>query len=386
MIFILRARVPCIYISDAKLDRSVYLHDSFFRFAGTGPSRREHHDETACARIRSWRDSPSLTRSVRVARRGNYLTVLCYHRILDLPPDFPFDDDLVSASSKQFDGELDFIARHYRVINFKMLREYMRKDGTLPPRSLIITFDDGYIDNYEVAYPLLKQHGLTAVMFATAGFMGVRRLFWWDRLAYVAKTAKRSSTAIEEPIHLAIDLDSFATRQAAARHLINSMKKLPEQDKELIIRRLAENLGVELDESRFATTMNWNQLREMSGAGIEIGAHSVNHPIFSNIDHETLSREVSGAKQIIEKELGHEVVTFGAPGRGKLPPDQMAVFEKALRTFVTNSGYSFSTMYRWGLVYEREFDPYAIKRVGVERYDSPLLFKAKLASPELLPY
>lgn len=329
---------------------------------------------------------PGLTRSFRLARHGNYLTVLCYHRILDLPPDFPFDDDLVSASPAQFDSELRFIARHYHVINFKMLREHLKKDGKLPPRSLIITFDDGYIDNYEVAYPILKKHGLTAVMFATAGFMNVRRLFWWDRLAYVVKTAKRPSAAIEEPIHLAIDLDSFATRQAAARHLINSVKTLPENDKELLIRRLAENLGVEIDESGFAMTMGWSQLREMSAAGIEIGAHSVNHPIFSNIDHGQLANEISQSKRIIEKELGEEVVTFGAPGRGKLPADKMAVFEKALRRFVTESGYSFSTMYRWGLVYEREFDPYAIKRVGVERYDTGPLFKAKLASPELLPY
>ncbi|MFA4948197.1 MAG: polysaccharide deacetylase family protein, partial [Candidatus Krumholzibacteriia bacterium] len=254
---------------------------------------------------------PGLARSFRLARHGNYLTVLCYHRILDLPPDFPFDEDLVSASAAQFDGELRFISRHYQVINFKMLREHLKKNGKLPPRALIITFDDGYIDNYEVAYPLLKKHSLTAVMFATAGFIGVRRLFWWDRLAYVAKTAKRSSAAIEEPIRLAIDLDSFATKQAAARHIIASVKTLPENDKEILIRRLAADLKVEIDESRFAMTMGWNQLREMSAAGIEIGAHSVNHPIFSNIDHGLLANEISQSKRIIEKELGDEVITFG---------------------------------------------------------------------------
>jgi peptidoglycan/xylan/chitin deacetylase (PgdA/CDA1 family) len=329
---------------------------------------------------------PGAARRVRLARRGNYLTVLCYHRILDMPPDFPFDGDLVSATPSQFEDQLRFVARNWQVIDFRMLREHLAREGRFPDRALIITFDDGYIDNREVAFPLLKKHGLTAVMFATAGFMGVRKLFWWDRLALVAKTARARRAAIEDPVRLEIDLDAFPDRQAAARHLIHTAKTLPENDKELFILRLAERLGVEIDESRFSTTMGWNDLREMSAAGIEIGAHSVSHPIFSNIDDAQLAREVSGSKTLIEKELGREVISFGAPGRGRIAAEEKARFEKTLRGLVTASGYSFSTMYQWGLVYEKEFDPFAIRRIGIERYDSPPVFRAKLSYPELMPY
>ena len=329
---------------------------------------------------------PGVTRSFRLAHRGRYLTVLCYHRILERGADFLFDDDLVSASPAQFASELRFIARHYQVINFKMLREHLERDGKFPPRALIITFDDGYIDNYEVAYPLLEKHGLTAVMFVTAGYMGVRKLFWWDRLAYVAKTAKRPAASIEEPIRLAVDLDSFTARQDAARHLIHTAKTLSERDKETFIRRLAERFEVEIDERAFATTMGWNDLRTMSAAGIEIGAHSVSHPIFSNVDSGLLAREVSESKALIEKELGLEVISFGSPGRGRIPADAKARFEKTLRGLIAESGYAFSTMYHWGLVYESEFDPYGIRRIGIERYDTPPVFRAKLAYPELMPY
>lgn len=325
-------------------------------------------------------------RRARLARRGAYLTVLCYHRILDRPPDFPFDDDLVSASPAQFEEELRFIESRYRVINFQTLREHMAREKRLPERSLIITFDDGYIDNYEVAYPLLKRHGLTAVMFVTAGYMGARRLFWWDRLALVAKTARARRGAIEEPLALAIDLDAFPDAQAAARHLIHTAKTLPESGKELLIARLAAALGAEIDEGRHSMTMSWDNLREMSAAGIEIGAHSVNHPIFSNVDAGLLAREVSGSKELIEKELGREVIAFGAPGRGRIPAAEKRSFELALGALVRSSGYSFSTMYQWGLVYERSFDPFAVRRIGIERYDTPSLFRAKLAFPELLPY
>ena len=325
-------------------------------------------------------------RRARLARRGNFLTVLCYHRILDRPPDFPFDDDLVSASPAQFEDELRFVERRYRVINFKTLREHLDREGRLPERSAIITFDDGYIDNYEVAFPILRKHGLTAVMFVTAGYMGARRLFWWDRLALIAKTAKTRRASIEEPLPLAIDLDAFPDAQAAARHLIHTAKTLPEERKELLIARLAASLDAEIDEGRHSMTMSWQHLREMSGAGIEIGAHSVNHPIFSNVDAGLLAREVSGSKELIEKETGVEVISFGAPGRGRIPAAEKRKFEIALGELVRSSGYSFSTMYQWGLVYERSFDPFAIRRIGIERYDTPALFRAKLAFPELLPY
>jgi peptidoglycan/xylan/chitin deacetylase (PgdA/CDA1 family) len=329
---------------------------------------------------------PGVARRVRLAHRGAYLTVLCYHRILERPPDFPFDDELVSASPSQFENELRFIERHWRVINFRMLREHVDRDGRFPDRSLIITFDDGYIDNYEVAYPLLRKHGLTAVMFVAAGYAGEHRLFWWDKLAYIAKTAKRRSVSIDQPLCLDIDLDSFPDAQGAARHLIGTAKTLPESDKELFIRRLAAAFAVEIDERQFAMTMRWDQLREMDAHGIEIGAHSISHPIFSNIDPGLLEREVSQSKALIEKELGREVITFGSPGRGRIPVEAKERFEKTLRGIIASSGYSFSTMYQWGLVYERDFDPFAIRRIGIERYDSPPVFRAKLSYPELMTY
>ncbi|MCX5752640.1 MAG: polysaccharide deacetylase family protein [Candidatus Krumholzibacteria bacterium] len=329
---------------------------------------------------------PGMTRSLRLAHRGRYLTVLCYHRILERGADFPFDDDLVSASPAQFESELRFIARHWRTIDFRMLRDHVAREGRFPDRSLIITFDDGYLDNYEVAYPLLRKYDLPAVMFVTAGYMGKRRLFWWDRLAYVAKTASKRSASIEEPIRLSIDLDSFPGRQDAARHLIHTAKTLPDGDKELFIRRLAASFEVEIDESRFATTMGWSDLREMSAGGIEIGAHSISHPIFSNIDGDLLAHEVSQSKAVIEKELGREVISFGSPGRGRILDEEKERFEKTLRDLVVSSGYSFSTMYQWGLVYENEFDAFRIRRIGIESYDTPPVFRAKLSYPELMSY
>ncbi len=329
---------------------------------------------------------PGMTRSFRQMRGGRYLTVLCYHRVLERPADFPFDDDLVSASPAQFDRQLAFIARHWRVIDFRTLRDHLAREGRFPERALIITFDDGYLDNYEVVYPLLKKHGLTAVMFVTAGFMGARKLFWWDRLACAVKTAGKPAATITEPIPFSIELDSFESRALAARHVIHTAKTLPEAAKEIFISRLVAALEAAVVVSDAGTTMNWDHLRDMAAGGIEIGAHSMSHPIFSNIDEAQLRREVSESKALIERETGREVVTFGSPGRGRIPAAEKARFEERLRTIVAETGYAFSTMYRWGLVYERGFDPLRIARVGIERHDGPRVFRAKLSFPELIPY
>jgi peptidoglycan/xylan/chitin deacetylase (PgdA/CDA1 family) len=327
-----------------------------------------------------------ITRQVRQKRKGRYLTVLTYHRVLDVGLDFPFDEDLVSASSQQFDEQLSFIGKHFNVINFKMLREHMEGGAHLPDRPLILTFDDGYIDNFEVAYPLLRKHNMTGTMFVAAGYISRNRLFWWDKIAYIVKSTDKSGIELQGRWNLAVDFERHSGKQGAARHVIKWAKTKPDEEKEAFILELAEHCGVEFDENNFCLTMTWENLLEMSNNGIEIGAHSVNHPIFSNVDVERLRDEVIGSKQMIEERLGSEVVAFGAPGRGRIPAQDKLRFEENLKKILAEGGFSYSSMYRFGLAYERNFDPYMVSRIGIESYDGALLFRGKVGYPEWVTY
>lgn len=327
-----------------------------------------------------------ISRFARKAQRGEFLTVLCYHRVLDIDEGFPYDSDLVSASTDQFRSQLRHISRHYGVINFKQLKERLDETGKLPGNSLVITFDDGYRDNYEVAWPILREFGMTATFFVATGFMGGNRLFWWDRLAWIVKKAVEGRLEIPGEDGLTIDLADFPDRQEAVRKVVKGAKFLPEREKEELITRLSSQLGVDPDAQAHSNMMDWDQLREMDASGMEIGAHSVGHPIFSNIDEDRLRSEVAGPMEKIRSELGTDVVTFGSPGRGILSREEKTRFEKTLRRIVIESGYSFSTMYRWGLVHSDEFDPYAIERLGIETHDTERSFRAKLAFPEIVKY
>jgi peptidoglycan/xylan/chitin deacetylase (PgdA/CDA1 family) len=305
---------------------------------------------------------------------------------MDKPADFPFDDDLISASAGEYERHLRFIAKHFNVFNFKTFQSHVERTGGFPERSLIMTFDDGYIDNYEVVYPLVKKYGLTATMFATAGFIGKNRIFWWDKIAYIVKRTGCDRIDLGTPFGISLRLAEFPDRQDAVRVIIKKAKTMRDEEKDELIGRLSEQLEVEIDETQHRTMMTWEQLREMTRDGIEIGAHSVNHPIFSNVDEERLRHEVTQSKEMIEEHIGDDVVTFGSPGRGILTPDQKANFESRLSGIVEEAGYRFSTQYRWGLTYEDQFSPYRVPRLSVEIHDTGRLFPAKLAYPELLVY
>jgi peptidoglycan/xylan/chitin deacetylase (PgdA/CDA1 family) len=328
-----------------------------------------------------------VARAFRKLMRGRYLTVLCYHRVLDTDGEFPFDSDLVSASTAQFREQLRYISRNYNVLNFRSLARYLRKNnGRFPDNPLLITFDDGYIDNYTVAYPMLREFGLPATIFVTAGFIGGKRLFWWDRIAYIVKKTARKSISLDRPVEISLDIESFDDRQECARRVIKLAKTIPEDAKEELIGELSRQLNVTPPDGEADYVMSWEQLREMNEQGIEIGAHSVNHPIFSNVDDRRLGEEVAYSRKLIEEKVGAEVITFGSPGRGIMDPERRKRFNSRLREEIRRTGYQFSTMYRWGLVYENDFDRYGIERIGIETHDSPALFRAKLMYPELITY
>ncbi|MBN1608701.1 MAG: polysaccharide deacetylase family protein [Polyangiaceae bacterium] len=325
-------------------------------------------------------------RAARTLVRGRWITVLCYHRILDRPTDFPFDDDVVSASAQQFERHLRFISKHYDVIDFRKLRDLLDSGRRFPKNALIITFDDGYVDNYQVAYPLLRRFGFTAVMFVTAGIVGTTQLFWWDKIASIVKRTSVVRATLDGAAPMQIDLDAYPNRQAAVCALLARAKRLSEHSKNAFIEELSRRLDVEVGDRGPRNTMTWDEVRELSAGGIEIGAHSVTHPLFSDRDAETIAREIKESKEIVERMIGTEVVTFGAPGRGTMTPEEDARLKALVRSTVKESGYSFSTLYRSGLAYEKGFDPLAVQRIGIEAGDSDPVFQAKLGVPESAHY
>ncbi len=127
--------------------------------------------------------------------------ILCYHRIGDSRSS-PFHPGLFSATASSFDAQLELMARHFEVVSAHDLD----RDPARPGRRILITFDDGYRDNYEHAFPCLRRHGLPATFFVSTGFLDSPRVAWWDELAWMVHNSRRPSMDadgwLREPLSL----------------------------------------------------------------------------------------------------------------------------------------------------------------------------------------
>src|SRR5512139_4148559 len=116
--------------------------------------------------------------------RGNLLRILVYHRIGDPGEDDGLlDPSLLSATPEQFEQQVKFLREHYRLLSIRDLLQAIEAKESLPPKAVMVTFDDGYHDFLETAWPILESYQVPALMFLATGFLSHEdQLFWWDRL------------------------------------------------------------------------------------------------------------------------------------------------------------------------------------------------------------
>src|SRR5690349_12198359 len=120
------------------------------------------------------------------------LTVINYHRIDDpYRKDFDSFKPNVSATPDDFDNQLDYLAKWFNVVSVRDVTQWLDRQRDLPPYAALITFDDGYLDNYTFAYPILRSHHLPALIFLTTEHIGTDTPFYWDMAAYCFHHTKK---------------------------------------------------------------------------------------------------------------------------------------------------------------------------------------------------
>jgi peptidoglycan/xylan/chitin deacetylase (PgdA/CDA1 family) len=238
------------------------------------------------------------------------LTVLNYHRIDTLTPE-TFQPN-VSASPADFEKQMEYLARWFKVVSVQEIHEWLQGKKQLPPHAALITFDDGYLDNYSNAYPILRRHGFSAVIFLTTGHIETDAPFFWDLTAYCF--AHTSADCITFPDGTQRLWRNAAEKQQVSKEWIESLKKLTEVEKQKIVNCLPETLGVSIPQGYFKSLMmNWDQVREMNSNGIEFGGHTIHHPILTRVPSETAHTEIRGSIGRISEELGKPVTSFAYP-------------------------------------------------------------------------
>lgn len=281
---------------------------------------------------------------------GARLSTLIFHRVLAEPdPLLPGEVD-----AARFDTLCGWLARWFRVLPLDHALAHLRA-GSLPRRSLCITFDDGYADNHDLAMPILRRHGLCATFFVTTGVIGGGRM-WNDtviealRHARVAHVDSRD-LGLESPGVLPIE--TMEQRRSAIEQLLPALKHLPPADRADRVERLQRLCGAEL---RTDLMMSEAQVRGLRDGGMQVGGHTVTHPILARLDDATARREIAEGKVTLERWLGEEVPVFAYPnGR---PGDD---FEPRHGDMARDAGFRAALTTTWGVATPRT-NAYAIPR------------------------
>ena len=296
---------------------------------------------------------------------GRKVVILMYHRVADSKKEELFDCNMISSSKKNFEEQVRHLSSFFNVISFNDLLSYWRNEQHIPKKSVIITFDDGYKDNYSCAYPILKKYRLPATIFLATGHIGNNKLFWWDKIAYVVKKSK-----IKEFKLKGFGACSLMDRNKAIKSLQRYAKKLEETQKVKFIDQLQKMTKVRTPNAK-NLFLSWSNVREMSKNGIYFGAHSVSHPILTRISLKQAKHEIINSKEKIERETANQVKVFAYPNGalGDMSDD--------IGKFLKQSGFSFALSTIYG-VNKLCIDPFRLKRIGIEHDDDMRLFRIKL--------
>jgi peptidoglycan/xylan/chitin deacetylase (PgdA/CDA1 family) len=291
-------------------------------------------------------------------RRWNGVLILNYHRIGD-PTGHDGDPAMWSATVEALDSQLAVLGHHADVIGPGDLEDAVRGKG----RAVMLTFDDGYRDNYELAYPLLRAHGMTATFFLTTGYLDQPRAPWWDQLAWMVRHGERPP----------------ADAQAVIHRLTSRYKALPQQETAAFLERVAADTGAGLPPADLGRDdwMTWDMARSMSAGGMTLGGHTVEHPVLARLSTEEQEAEIRRCSRRFREELGTPMRWFAYPvgSRDAFTPDTARI----LREYGTRVAFSFYGGHqpagRW--------NPMDVPRVHVgPSCDAPML-RAMLSVPRL---
>jgi peptidoglycan/xylan/chitin deacetylase (PgdA/CDA1 family) len=286
---------------------------------------------------------------------------LFYHRVSD-DLDLAFGGLPVAI----FETQMSVLSKYFNVLPLEELVQRAKKNN-LPNNAVAITFDDGYRDNYENAFPILKRLGLPATIFLTTGPLEAAAPLWHDLVFDAFKRTRETSMSIEKTTY---SLRTAGEKDAALKALRRYLRKLTPKERDNYIRQVRGDLGI-FDQSCVGNEkLRWCEIREMSNERIGFGAHTVSHPILTRLSTEEARYEITVSKDTIEKQLGVEVRAFAYPNGTR---DD---FNESLKRALREAGFLCAVTIVGG-TNERDTDPFELRRVAAWDSDATI-FALKL--------
>ena len=242
------------------------------------------------------------------------LVIFNYHRIRKNADDIhDFDDGVFGPTAEEFRAHLEWLKLNTDIISENELIDHVRDQKPLSRSSVMITFDDGYRDNADIALPILQELEIPATFFISTEAIETRELGWWDKIAYLLKNCKKDQITLRDRI-----FDLRLERELAIKELQEWMRTQSSDRTQNLMNELSHACNVALPGINQCSSelMTWDQIRKVQAAGMTIGSHTHTHRVLSTLTLSEQYEEFRISKKILEDKLGQSIRSVAYPVGG----------------------------------------------------------------------
>lgn len=299
---------------------------------------------------------------------GRHIVIFVYHRVCPGKGNFPVSN----ICPKEFEKQIRYLKENFKIYSLEKLINVLEDNQINKKESeniAVITFDDGYKDNYIYAYPILKKYQIPASIFLVVKYIGKAKLFWWDKIEYIIYHSKKREMNIPNFGKL-----SITDNKKKLYCILFLLKKLKKMSNDLMDKYIDELQNIchvtipsDLGEKMI---LSWDEIYEMKNNGISFGAHTLTHANLTNMNLEEAEKEISHSKAMIEAKLKGDVISFAYPYGSKL-------FNHGVSKLLEKNGFVCAVTTSEKLISKFKFyNLYSLPRISAGNYYSSLTIKA----------
>jgi len=291
--------------------------------------------------------------------------VLMYHRVIDASH-APLTDSSpgIIVRDQSFEMQMRTLREEFNPISLQGLREYLDNNVELPERSCLVTFDDGWLDNYEIAWPILNKYQIPAVVCLPCNFMSGDSMFWQEEMLMHLTSFLRSGNSMDTTTLsgvLGIDIRTKDPDIDDIRDFVLAQKPLRQEEIREKLQEIKNLSSPERVKGHYNKYISWDQAMEMQSGGISFASHALTHRILTRLSSEGICTELVESKRVLTEQLGTEIAAVAYPNGDH---------DDRVLSQAHAAGYSIGFSTRSGL-FDPAFDnPLAIPRLNMHDRNS----------------
>ena len=299
--------------------------------------------------------------------RPESAAILCYHSVSrDRAGQSDYISEGITVEANLFDTQMRILRQKYNPVTLDEITDWMKGDKLLPPRCVAVTFDDGFEDNYAIAAPIMEKYGIFGAIYLTVNAVIKNELPWFARTSYLFKEAMRRNLVItDEESGRTWNLGNPEDNNEAFQMYSHPCAAMTGDGMEKYVAKLEKWFGFKLDLRQGTRMMTLAQARELRQRGHIIGNHTFSHGCMGRIPQEDLDREIAGANEILEHELGNKPLHFSYPHPCLLNPQ----WTQASLAVTKQAGFRTAVLTDAGVV-TKTSNPMLLPRVYIGNDDA----------------